>query len=268
MASDPQPYSPKVAIVTGAAQGIGRGIALRLAQDGLDVVVNDLPSQQAALDELVSQIRDLNRRALACTGDVSIEADVKKLVEITVKEMKGLDVMIANAGIGYCSPFISTPVEDWDRVQNVNVRSAFLCYREAATQMIKQGRGGRIIGACSLYGKQALNPFWSLYIASKFAVRGLTQATAKELAPYGITVNAYAPGAIKTAIWDKVDEVRDSYGLHKVKDKVYRIEEPESAAYRVGEPDDVAGLVSYLVKPESKFMTGQCINIGGDQYFD
>jgi len=244
----------RVAIVTGAARGIGRAISLRLARDGLDVVANDVPSKLAELEGLVAEIRATKQRGLAVVGDVSRETDVQKLVSYSVAKFGSLDVMIANAGIGRSSPIIATSVEEWDLIQATNARSAFLSYKTAAIQMIKQGRGGRIIGACSNAAKQGYAQ-WGPYGASKWAIRGLTQSAAAEWGQYGITVNAYAPGLVETQLLKDIEARRKQEGLEDVS---------MDPAWKIIQPDDVAGLVSYLVKEESRFITGQsvCINAG------
>jgi len=248
----------RIAIVTGAAQGIGKAIALRLAHDGLDVIVNDIPSKAKELDAFVAEIRTKSRKGLAVTGDVSREVDVQNLVQTAVAKFGGLDVMIANAGIGRMAPLISTSVEQWDLIQSVNSRSVFLCYKTAAAQMIKQGRGGRIVGACSTAGKQGVHE-GGAYSASKFAVRGLTQSAAAEWGQYGITVNAYCPGVIDTPILKDMAEHRKQEGLEEL------IINPD---WKIGQPEDIAGLVSYLIRDESRFVTGQSLCINGGLYFD
>ncbi|KAI0945034.1 hypothetical protein AcW1_001823 [Taiwanofungus camphoratus] len=192
-------FSPRIAVVTGASQGLGLSIALRLADDGLDVAVNDLASKNAQIQEVVSQIEARGRRALAVPADVSREEEVQAMIMRVIEQLGGLDVMIANAGIAVLKPFLETSTEEWDRIVSVNLRGVMLCYRYAALQMIKQGRGGRIIGASSQAGKKGTTNL-SAYGATKFAVRGLTQTAALELAPHNITVNAYAPGIIITAL--------------------------------------------------------------------
>ncbi|KAF8591351.1 NAD-binding protein [Ramaria rubella] len=241
----------RVAVVTGAAQGIGRAISLRLADDGLNVVVSDAHGEAQALDVLVQEISTKQCKALAVVGDPSQEADVEKLVDTAVAQFGGLDVMIANAGMGLSNPLVSIPVQEWDLIQALNLRSVFLCYKAAAVQMIKQGRGGRIIGASSVSGKIGSSD-WAAYSASKFAVRGLTQSAAAELRQHNITVNTYAPGAM-----DYVAD-NENAGLAKV----------TSNEFPLISPDDVAGLVSYLVRDESKFVTGQSLNINGGIYYD
>jgi len=257
--------SNRVAVVTGACQGIGRGIALRLAKDGLDVAVNDIPANTSKLDDVVSEIEKHGRRAVAIPGDVSAESDVDNIVAVAVKELGGVDVFIANAGINLVRPIIDTSVEQWERIMKTNALGVFLGYRAAARQMIKQGRGGRIIGACSITGKKAY-PNQAVYSASKFAVRGLTQAAAAEWGPHGITVNAYAPGMIETPLLHEHTEQMKSRGEDPDEWKHKFVE--ETPVRSVGYPEDIAGLVSYLVSEESKFVTGQAININGGIAFD
>ncbi|KAJ8501717.1 hypothetical protein ONZ45_g12054 [Pleurotus djamor] len=197
--------SPLVALVTGAGQGIGRAIALRLAKDGFNVALNDLPSSLPQIEALRSEITKRGGKAILVPADVAQESEVQNIIASTVEGLGSLDTMIANAGIVRSTPLLETPLEQWDEVLAVNSRSAFLCYKYAAKQMISQGHGGKILGASSLAGKQgesspppARHPIMSSYSASKFAIRGLTQVAATELAPFGITVNAYAPGLIDT----------------------------------------------------------------------
>ncbi|KAJ7607196.1 hypothetical protein FB45DRAFT_877891 [Roridomyces roridus] len=183
--------SKGIALVTGAAQGIGRAITLRLADDDFDVAVNDI-SVSEDLQSLVKEIQQRGRASSIHAADVSQDAQVKQMIEAVVQKHGSLDVMVANAGV--VGPpgmeITDVTVEEWDRVMNVNARGAFLSYKYAGLQMVKQGRGGRIIGASSLAGKQG-HSTQVPYTASKFAVRGLTQSA-------GITVNAYAPGVIET----------------------------------------------------------------------
>ncbi|KAI0736288.1 hypothetical protein C8Q72DRAFT_908771 [Fomitopsis betulina] len=225
----------QIALVTGAAssRGIGRSIALRLAQDGLNVAVNDLSSRRHELDDVVTEINRTaapGQRAVAVAGDASSEADVEAMVAAVAEQLGGLD-MVANVGILRVADLTdSSPgtVEKWDETMSVNLRSVMLSYRYAAMQMIKQGRGGRIIGD---QGIGMCGGFFA-YTASKFGVRGLTQTL--DLAEHKITVNAYAPGVINTDLY----------------------------------PEVIASLVSYLAKPEAYFITGQTINVGGGIFFD
>ncbi|KAF9256409.1 NAD(P)-binding protein [Marasmius fiardii PR-910] len=184
-------------LITGSAQGIGKAIALRLANDGFNIALNDLPSKEAELQQLEKEIAALGKgtKTVIVTGDISSEVEVKAMVEKVVEGFGGLQVMVANAGI--CSIGIMTEMtaDQWDKTFSVNSRGTFLCYKHAALQMIKQGRGGRIIGASSVGGKQG-TAYYTAYCATKFAIRGMTQSAAWELGQHGITVNAYAPSEI------------------------------------------------------------------------
>ncbi|OCH90205.1 NAD(P)-binding protein [Obba rivulosa] len=242
----------RVAIVTGAAQGLGLAIALRLADDGLDVAVNDISAKREELKRVVSEIQAKGRRCLAVTADVSLENEVREMVGRVVNELGGLDVMVANAGVVYSNPLTETSVEEWERTMSVNLRGAMLSYKYAAQQMIKQGRGGRIIGASSIAGKKGF-PNLASYCASKFAIRGLTQCTALDLRPYDITVNAYAPGMIMTSLADHPDDaINGGRGSTWKKTLGLPLTHPQ------GEPDAIASIVSYLAKSESYFITGEC----------
>jgi len=252
-----------VAFVTGAAQGLGLSIALRLAEDGFDVAVNDIPSKTTQLQDVVSQIEGKGKRAMALPGDVAKDDDVKDMISRVVETLGGIDVMVANAGIALHKTFLETSTEEWDRIMSINLRGVMLCYKYAAIQMIKQGRGGRIIGASSQAGKKGSTNL-SAYSASKFAVRGLTQSAALELAEHKITVNAYAPGFIITALANHPDDAL--YGLKPggtIK-KMFGLplDSPEAG------PDTIASIVSYLAKPESYFITGQTILVNGGVTFD
>ncbi|EPS97429.1 NAD-binding protein [Fomitopsis schrenkii] len=263
------PNPKRVALVTGAAQGIGRCIAIRLAEDGLDVALNDLPSKLADLEALAVEIKtSTGNQAFAVVGDVSREEDVKTMVASTVERLGGLDVMVANAGITEFCSLVDLSVEVWDKNMAINARGVMLCYKHAAKQMIEQGRGGRLIGACSQAGKQGI-PSLSAYAASKFAVRGLTQCAAQELAPHKITANAYAPGAIlSTNIVHNEDDFREDerLGLKPGTTIMKRLNMPMNIP--MAQPDVVASLVSYIAKPESYFITGQTISANGGTHCD
>ncbi|KAI0648306.1 NAD-P-binding protein [Trametes meyenii] len=253
---------PRIAIVTGAAQGIGEGIALRFAHDGLDVVVVDLPQARERVDEVVRAIRATGRRALGIFADVSVEADVIAMVDKTVEALGGVDVMVANAGIFSFNPITEVTVEDFDSVMAVNVRGVMLAMKYSARQMIKQGRGGRIIAAASTASKQGILNC-PAYSASKFAVRGLVQSAALELREHNITVNAYAPGLIVTPLTSRPeDEANGGPGSTVMK----AVGMP--SGYKGGMPSDVAELVAYMAKPEAWYVTGQCIGINGGQLMD
>lgn len=248
----------KVAIVTGAGRGIGRGIALRLAKDGADVIVADVHADN--MQEVCGEIGALGRKSMAIACDVTQEKDVNALVDRAVAEFGKLDVMVANAGIADIKLAHEISVEDWDRIFAVNCRGVFLCDKAAAVQMMQQ-KSGKIINCASI---AAHSGFWCLssYSATKFAVRGFTQALAKELGPYNIQVNAYCPGIVGTDMWELIDEKMGAYlGLEKG-ETLKKYTELITCG-RVETPDDVAAYVAYLASEDADYMTGQSVMIDG-----
>jgi len=195
-----------------------------------------------------------------------LESEVVKIIQEVVQKLGSLDVMVANAGIILYAPLLETPVESFDRVMAVNVRSTMLCYKYAAKQMIAQGRGGRIIGACSAAGKQGAS-IVAAYGASKFAIRGLTQAAAHEFGKHGITVNAYAPGMTDTRMLDELKVLMSPKADANPKDGS-GIPNLTTPIQRMGTPEEVATLVSYLASDSAGFVTGQSISINGGFVFD
>ena len=257
--------SARVALVTGAARGIGRGIALRLAQDGLDVAVNDIGANEGELNGVAEEIRGAGRRSSAIVADVSRADEVEGMVEKVAEELGRLDVMVANAGIAQVASLLEVTPEDFDDLMAVNLRGVFLCYTAAARQMIRQGGGGKIVGAASIAAHKGF-AMLGHYSASKWGVRGLTQAAAQEWAEHGITVNAYCPGIVGTAMWDLIDEkLSEHMGIERggaLKQFTELI-----ALGRVETPEDVACFVSYLASKDSNYMTGQSVMIDGGVIF-
>ncbi|KAF5348987.1 hypothetical protein D9757_013464 [Collybiopsis confluens] len=253
-----------VALVTGSAQGIGKAIAIRLASDGYKVGLNDIASKKELLHALAVEIEQRHGAGstFVAIADVGDEEEVMAMVKDTVKALGGLDVMVANAGIlGQVKPIITLSPEEFDTVLRVNLRGVFLCYKYAAIQMIAQNRGGRIIGASSVTGKQGgeLN---GPYAASKFAVRGLTQCAALELAEHNITVNAYAPGFIATPMVSNFTGETDP----DLTGNRYFKQLPRFA--KMGKPEDIASIVSYLASKEAHYITGQSISVNSGIFFD
>ncbi|CAE6530069.1 unnamed protein product [Rhizoctonia solani] len=244
----------RVAIVTGAAQGIGRAVALKLAKDGVDVAVADIPPKQDALEQVVKEIEALGRKGLAVTGDVSKEPDVQAIVQKTVEKLGGLDIMVANAGINKVANILELPDGQFDAIMNVNVKGVLYCYRAAAVQMIKQGRGGRIIGASSRAGiiGEGNN---AAYCASKFAVRAISQTAALEWGQHDITVNTYAPGIAHTEM------LTSTIGTSP--EKLKEIVPANAAIRRIGSPEEIAAVVAFLASEGASYVTGQTIGVNG-----
>ncbi|MCS4594161.1 SDR family oxidoreductase [Brevibacterium sediminis] len=254
-----------VAVVTGSARGIGQGIAQRLGADGHHVIVADLPSMQDGVAETVTTIESTGGRATGAEVDVTDEDSLSRLVEIAVDAGGKLDVFVANAGIAQVEPLIEYSKADFEKIVDVNLTGVFLSYQAAAKQMIEQGNGGKIIGAASIV---AFRPFALLspYSATKWAVRGLTQGAAMEWAKHGITVNAYGPGIVGTAMWDLIDEkLAAEEGL--AKGEAIKKYAGDILMGRVSVPEDVANLVSFLASEDSDYITGQTMLVDGGMQF-
>jgi len=216
-------------------------------------------------EAVAEEIRATGQRAAALDADVSDAAEVDAMIEQTVAELGRLDVMVANAGIAQVAPLLDVTPEDFDRLIGINLRGVFLCYTAAARQMIAQGDGGKIIGAASIAAHKGF-AMLGHYSASKWAVRGLTQAAAQEWAPHGITVNAYCPGIVGTKMWEYIDEkLAEAQGLQKG-EALASFSQLISLG-RVETPEDVASFVSYLASPDSDYMTGQSVMIDGGVLF-
>ncbi|OAL43334.1 acetoin reductase family protein [Pyrenochaeta sp. DS3sAY3a] len=239
-----------VAFVTGASRGIGRAIALQLADDGMDIAVAfSLRSKTDAFHT--------GQNSICLIGDVSQEAAVQAMIQSVVAYLGELNVMVANAGIVVAKPMLEVSVEEWDKVHAVNIRGVMLCYREAAKQMILQGKGGKILGACSTAGFRGSSDA-AAYSMSKWAVRGMSQAAASEFAPYDINVS-YAPGPVDTNMWQEIDaSIAERHGLkHGV--AFAKSIEARSALKRAQTPEDIPNLVSFLASAKARNITGQSV---------
>jgi len=243
----------KVAFVTGAAQGIGQAIATRLASDGADVALFDL--KEDGLQETKSLVEAAGRRAIVIGGDVTDKASLEAAVNRTVEELGGLDIMINNAGIAGVGAVENITEADFDRTFSINVKGVLFGIQVAAATFKALGHGGKIIAATSIAAHDSF-PMTGLYSATKFAVRGLIQAAAKELGAFGITVNGYSPGIVGTGMWEQLD--RDFAELTGAEVGATFEKYVEGITLgRASTPEDVAGFVSYLAGPDSDYMTGQ-----------
>lgn len=238
----------KAAIVTGASRGIGREIALELARQGADVVVNYSGSEERA-NQVVEEIKALGRKAFAFQCNVANSESVASMVKETIDIFGKIDILVNNAGITRDNLLMRMKEDEWDDVININLKGVFLCTKAVTRQMMKQ-RNGRIINISSIVGVSG-NPGQANYVAAKSGVIGLTKTTAKELSSRGITVNAIAPGFITTDMTDKLTD--------DVKEQMLK----QIPLARFGEPADIANVVVFLASEDSRYMTGQTLHVDG-----
>jgi meso-butanediol dehydrogenase/(S,S)-butanediol dehydrogenase/diacetyl reductase len=251
-------------LVTGAARGIGKAIAGRLVADGLAVSVADLPSSKPLVDAVVGGLGG-SRVALGLSVDVTNAASVDAAVAAHVAHFGGLDVMVANAGIAVTAPLLETTTEQWQQTMDVNLKGVFHCYQSAARQMIAQGGGGRLIGAASVASHRG-GKWQGAYSASKFAVRGMSQSLAQELAEHQITVNVYSPGVVHTVMWEGIDaEMTRRRGTEPGSEMAGRV--TGIPLGRLETAADVAGVVAVLASPDAGYITGQSIVVDGGIWF-
>ncbi len=267
----------KVALVTGAGgkNGIGRAIATRLAKEGADVAVNDITEHPYAADQtewqglpdVVREIKAMGRRAISVVADVSDAKQVGEMVDKTVAHFGKIDILVNNAGTIAGKdrvPVVNLAEEDWDRVQRVNVKGVFLCSQAVARHLIAQGTGGKIINMSSVTGKQG-SARYAAYSASKFAVIGLTQSLAHELAPYHVNVNAICPSLVDT---ERVGHLASALMPEDLPADERRAEfaRRNVAAVplgRLAEGTDVAKMAAFLASDEAVYLTGLSITVSG-----
>ena len=244
----PGTLNSKTAIVTGAARGIGRAVALNLAESGVSLVLNYYQNEEAALG-LVKEIDALGGRCVLVQGDVSNPGDAQKLIDSALENFNELDILINNAGINKDNLLIRMKEEEFQRVVDVNLLGTFYCTKYASKIMMKK-RFGRIVNVSSVVGIVG-NAGQSNYAASKAGIIGFTKSVAKELATRNITVNAIAPGYIKTDMTDQLSEEQKDRILSRV------------PLGRFGLPEDVANMVNFLISDKADYITGQVFRIDG-----
>ena len=243
----------KVALVTGAQQGIGRATALRLAREGADVALNYLDDPQAA-EATAKEIREAGHRCVLVQADISRATDVERLVASAAQELGGVDVLVNNAGVFPRAAFLELSEQQWDLVHGVNLKGAFLCAQAVARRLVGRRAPGAIVNLSSSAAFRG-SPRGVHYVASKAGIVGLTRAMALELAPHGIRVNAIAPGLTDTA--------QPRYGHSEGEIQQMARQVPLG---RMGQPDDVAALAVFLVSDEARHVTGQVVHVNGGQY--
>ena len=247
--------TPRSALVTGAGTGIGSAIALRLARDGWAVAVNDLEPGRA--DAVAAEVAALGVRGVAVVADVGDRAAARRMVAETMATLGAVDLLVNNAGVCRLGALAEVSEADWRATFRVNVDGVFFCCQAALPHMLARGRGD-IINLASWSGKAGA-PYIGPYCASKFAVIGLTQSLAKEVAALGIRVNAVCPGIVAgTEMRAHVDAESRALGRPTSTDRVGWI-----PMGRLAEPEDVAGVVAFLVSDDARYMTGQAVNVTG-----
>lgn len=249
----------KVALVTGAGQGIGRGIALRLAKEGASLMLVDMNA--ANLETVAKEVQALGRKVATFVADISQRDQVYAAIDHAEEALGGFDIIVNNAGIAQVQPLADVTPEEVDRIMRINVQGTLWGIQAAAKKFIDRQQKGKIINACSIAGHDGF-ALLGVYSATKFAVRALTQTAAKEYASRGITVNAYCPGIVGTGMWEEIDR-RFSDITGAPLGETYKKYVEGIALGRAETPDDVAGLVAYLAGPDSDYVTGQAILIDG-----
>lgn len=253
----------KVALVTGAGQGIGRAIALRLAKEGADIALVDLNEEKILA--VARKIEALGRKTAIFTADISDQKQVYAAIDHAEKVLDGFDIMVNNAGIAQVQAIADVTPEELEQIQKINVGGTLWGIQAAAKKFIARNQKGKIINASSIAGHNGF-ALLGVYSATKFAVRALTQAAAQEYASQGITVNAYCPGVVGTDMWVDIDK-RFSEITGAPEGETYKKYVDGIALGRAQTPEDVANFVSYLAGPDSDYMTGQAPLIDGGMVY-
>ena len=241
-------FTGKVALVTGSGRGIGKAIAMKLAETGATLVLNDV-GDSAPAEQTVTEIKNLNRQATVVMADVSSSADVNRMVETAIATFGKIDILVNNAGITRDQLTMKMTDEEWDKVLAIDLKSVFLCTRAVLRPMLKQ-RSGRIISMSSVVGIIG-NTGQANYAAAKAGIIGFTKTIAKEVASRGITVNAVAPGFIDTPMTQTLPAERKQALLANI-----------PLGY-LGTPRDIAETVAFLASEEARYITGQVITVDG-----
>jgi len=276
----------KVALITGAGgmKGLGRATALKLAQQGADLALTDVPRAPEdlppaevrvgwrGLDSVAAEVQALGRRCLTIPCDLGDRDQVQNVAQQVLGHYGHIDILVNNARaiIGKDKvPITELAEEVWHHFLAINTTAVFLLTKMVGREMVRQGRGGRIINIASNAAKQA-SAMGAAYSASKFAVLGLTQASALDLAPYGITVNAICPGPINTdrlSYWERTKAEEQGMPLEEFRAQIVKQAGQATPLGRIAEPEDIANMVAFLASKEACFITGQAYNVNGGLLF-
>jgi meso-butanediol dehydrogenase/(S,S)-butanediol dehydrogenase/diacetyl reductase len=253
-----QRFQNKTVLITGASRGIGAGLAQRFAQEGANLV---LSANEPRVEEVAAELEKSGAKAIPVICDVTSKAEVEGLFAVAIKRFGAVDVSIQNAGVITIAKIEDLTEAEWDKVMAVNTKGVFLCCQEAARHM-RPRHSGRIINTASGQARQGFI-YTPHYAASKFGVVGITQSLAKELAPTGITVNAFCPGIIDTDMWAYNDQAWGKLLGNYRPGELMQEWVNNIPMKRVGRPEDVAGLVTFLASDDAGYITGQTINVDG-----
>ncbi len=276
----------KVTLITGAGgmRGVGRATALRFASEGSDVALTDIlhkpedlpadevEAQWRGIESVAEEVQALDRECFATECDLCDREQVQEMISETVKRFGRIDILVNNARalMGRDKvPVTELSPEVWDKFLAVNTTAAFWCTQLAAREMINAGRGGRILNIGSDCSKQA-RPMGAAYAASKFALIGLTQSSALDLAQHGITVNAVCPGAVNTnriSYWEREQAEKQGVPLKEFREREIEGHAEKTPLGRIAEPEEVANMLAFLASEEASFITGQAYSINGGQLF-
>jgi NAD(P)-dependent dehydrogenase (short-subunit alcohol dehydrogenase family) len=266
----------KIAIVTGGGQGIGKAVAVKLAEAGATVIVADVNEKTASAT--ANEIRSSGANAKAFVIDLSDVGAIKDMASKVAEEFAGIDILVNNAGVVQTKPFLEITEEEWDRIIDINQKGVFFCMQAVAEQMIRKipddvksaGRSktsyGKMVNLSSISGRRGrdVQPH---YGASKAAVISLTQSAALAFAPYNINVNAIAPGVVHTPMWDLVEKERSRLmgGPPGTATKAF---EDRIPLKRLGKPENMADAIVFLCSPDADYITGQTLNVDGGYEMD
>ena len=246
--------------ITGAGNGIGRAIAIAMSNEGYNVICADIDLQQA--NKTLEIILNNNGFGISVETDVTKNSDIQNMIKNTVDKLGTLDILVNNAGVTRTSNLMDLTEKDWDWIHNVNAKGTFFCLQEAARQMIKQNKGGRIINMASVGGKGFVDVSNAIYAASKGAVISLTKTAAQELAKYEITVNSICPGITHTNILSNIVKKR-ALEQNKSEEEIMKHYVRDIPLQRPNNPEDIASMVVFLSSKGARNISGQSYNVDG-----